>query len=45
MTAALMTFQARSVIRGRWSMVAILGFAVAAHLEPEVFDYPFGNNI
>jgi Cu-processing system permease protein len=30
MTAALMTFQARSVIRGRWSMVAILGFAVAA---------------
>jgi ABC-type transport system involved in multi-copper enzyme maturation permease subunit len=30
MTAALMTFQARSVIRGRWSIVAILGFAVAA---------------
>jgi Cu-processing system permease protein len=30
MTAALVTFQARSVIRGRWSIVAILGFAVAA---------------
>jgi ABC-type transport system involved in multi-copper enzyme maturation permease subunit len=29
-TAALVTFQARSVIRGRWSIVAILGFAVAA---------------
>lgn len=30
MTGALMTFQARSVIRGRWSIVAILAFAVAA---------------
>ena len=30
MTAALVTFQARSVIRGRWSIVAILGFAIAA---------------
>lgn len=30
MTTALVTFQARSVIRGRWSIVAILGFAVAA---------------
>jgi ABC-type transport system involved in multi-copper enzyme maturation permease subunit len=30
MTATLMSFQARSVIRGRWSIVAILGFAVAA---------------
>lgn len=30
MTAALVTFQARSVVRGRWSIVAILAFAVAA---------------
>ena len=30
MTAALVTFQARSVIRGRCSIVAILGFAVTA---------------
>lgn len=30
MTTALVTFQARSVIRGRWSIVAILGFAIAA---------------
>jgi Cu-processing system permease protein len=30
MTAALITFQARSVIRGRWSIVAIAGFAIAA---------------
>lgn len=30
MTASLVTFQARSVIRGRWSIVAILGFALAS---------------
>jgi Cu-processing system permease protein len=30
MTAALVTFQARAVVRGRWSLVAILGFALAA---------------
>jgi len=30
MTAALLTFQTRSVIRGRWSILAILGFAIAA---------------
>jgi len=30
MTAALVTFQARSVVRGRWSIVAIFGFALAA---------------
>ena len=30
MTVALVTFQARSVIRGRWSLVAIAGFALAA---------------
>jgi Cu-processing system permease protein len=29
-TAALVTFQARSVVRGRWSVVAILSFALAA---------------
>jgi Cu-processing system permease protein len=30
MTAALVTFQARAVLRGRWSIAAILGFAAAA---------------
>jgi ABC-type transport system involved in multi-copper enzyme maturation permease subunit len=30
MTTALMTFQARSVLRGRWSIVGILGFAIAS---------------
>lgn len=30
MTASLVTFQARAVVRGRWSLVAILGFALAA---------------
>ena len=30
MTTALIAFQTRSVIRGKWSFVAILGFALAA---------------
>ena len=30
MTAALVTFQARSVLRGRWSIIAVLAFAGAS---------------
>ena len=30
MTAALVTFQARSVLRGRWSIIAVLSFALAS---------------
>jgi ABC-type transport system involved in multi-copper enzyme maturation permease subunit len=30
MTVALVAFQTRSVVRGRWSLVAILGFALAS---------------
>ena len=30
MTAALVTFQARSVLRGRWSIIAVLAFAAAS---------------
>lgn len=30
MTAALVTFQARSVLRGRWSIIAVLAFALAS---------------
>lgn len=30
MTAALVTFQVRSVLRGRWSVIAVLSFALAS---------------
>ncbi len=30
MTGALVTFQARSVLRGRWSIIAVLSFALAS---------------
>jgi ABC-type transport system involved in multi-copper enzyme maturation permease subunit len=36
MSAALITFQARSVIRGRWSLVAILSFAAASAVVASV---------